>query len=171
MRRDRIFDILQKESKPMKGDQLAKILGVSRQVVVQDIAIMRAQGVKVIATPQGYLLQEDYQKQPRKIFACCHSTTQEMADELETVVYYGGKVVDVIVEHPLYGEIQGNIAVANLADVQSFMKKIHKQEVVPLAALTNGVHLHTIEAPSWEILDNIEHRLLEKGYMITQDNN
>ena len=170
MRKNLILDILQNANKPIKGGQLAEKVGVSRQIVVQDIAVMRAQGVGIIATPQGYLLQQTHQNQPQKILACCHTTIQEMADELETVVYYGGKVINVIVEHPVYGEIQGNIAAANLADVQAFMEKIQEQDAVPLAALTNGIHLHTVEAPDWEILEAIEHRLLEKGYIVTQDN-
>ena len=167
VRRDKIMAILEDRKAPIKGAELAKMVEVSRQVVVQDIAVMRAQGVDIIATPQGYLLNKRPQeKNCVRIFACQHEGMSTMQDELETIVAYGGYVRNVIVEHPIYGEITGNLFLSSLYEVSQFMEKVQSAKAMPLSALTKGVHLHTIEAKNEEILQHIAHILLEKHYLV-----
>lgn len=51
-RRLRVLDIL-KEGERVRGTELAKALGVSRQIIVGDVALLKAGGVPVISTPRG----------------------------------------------------------------------------------------------------------------------
>ena len=167
MRRDKIMEILENSTAPIKGAELAKMVEVSRQVVVQDIAVMRAQGLDIMATPQGYLLNRQPQERSCvRIFACQHEGMQAMRDELETIVTYGGYVRNVLVEHPIYGEIAGNLFLGSLYEVSQFMEKVQSIEAIPLSALTKGVHLHTVEAKNEEILQQIAHILLKKHYLL-----
>ena len=141
MRRDKIMEILENSTAPVKGAELAKMVEVSRQVVVQDIAVMRAQGLDIMATPQGYLLNRQPQERSCvRIFACQHVGMQAMRDELETIIAYGGYVRNVLVEHPIYGEITGNLFLGSLYEVSQFMEKVQSVEAIPLSALTKGVH-------------------------------
>lgn len=169
MRREDIMTILEQSSEPIKGSQLAEMVGVSRQVVVQDIAIMRAGGAQIMATPSGYILDNKAQEKPRQLFACFHLSYSAMEDELETIVLCGGHILNVIVEHPVYGEIQGNLAISTLQEVAAFMAKVQENDAIPLSTLTNGIHLHTVEAKNWEILEYIKHKLWEKGYLVNDE--
>ena len=54
-RRNQIVDILKHSSSPVPGTQLAQILDVSRQVIVQDIALIRAKNIDVFSTNRGYV--------------------------------------------------------------------------------------------------------------------
>ena len=139
---------------------------VSRQVIVQDIAILRAEGNEIIATPQGYImLKYPLDKMEKKIIACSHDRSG-IEDELKTIISLGGKVIDVIVEHPVYGELKGMLMLSSIYDVDVFIKKLDEGEGQPLLVLTGGVHLHTIEAESKKKLNMIEEMLKDKGYLI-----
>ncbi|KJS83012.1 MAG: transcriptional regulator [Peptococcaceae bacterium BICA1-8] len=167
-RRHIILDILKESPKPTKGSQLSETLGVSRQVIVQDIALLRAEGQDVIATPRGYLLIKNIINAPQKllrVFACQHNQ-QGMEEELRIIVSLGGKVIDVIVEHPLYGELKGNIMLEKMEDVEEFIGNLNNSGAEPLSVLTKGIHLHTIEAPSRVILDNIQQELKKAGLLV-----
>ncbi|MCI1946348.1 transcription repressor NadR [Clostridium luticellarii] len=166
-RRLSIKEILEKSNKPQKGHVLAEKLGVTRQVIVKDIAILRAEGKSIIATPDGYLIPKVEEKSVRKVIAVSHKT-DEMEEELKTIVKFGGKIEDVIVEHPVYGEIKGMLMIKNLYDVDNFLYNINKYKAEPLLILTGGVHLHTIVADNYDILENIINALKEKGYIISE---
>jgi transcriptional regulator of NAD metabolism len=165
-RREKISQMLRDSDMPLSGTYLAKILDVSRQVIVQDIAILRAEGREIMATPQGYIIP-DYPARysARRIIACVHTRTG-IKDELTTIIAMGGRVLDVIVEHPLYGEIRGNLMLNSIYDVEEFCKKLENGTGQPLLLLTNGIHLHTIEADIESKLDMIEDKLRSKGYII-----
>ncbi len=165
-RRKYIEDLLKKSGKPQKGHILAEELGVTRQVIVKDIAILRAEGKKIIATPEGYLIPKEEKIMIKKVIAVSHGTSG-IDEELKIIVKFGGIVEDVIVEHPLYGEISGMIMVKTLYDIENFMKKIHEYKAEPLLILTGGVHLHTIAAENEEILKNIINELKSKDYLIS----
>jgi len=164
-RRERLLRLLHQTEKPVSGGNLAELLGVSRQVVVHDIAILRAKGEDIMATPQGYLLFAGRKHKPCKVFAVRH-TPEDIEDELKTIIACGGKVLDVIVEHPLYGELRGMLMLASLADLQEFMDKYRSYEAKPLSALTQGVHLHSVEADSEQRLLMIEGELRKKKYLL-----
>ncbi|MDI6601651.1 MAG: transcription repressor NadR [Thermoanaerobacteraceae bacterium] len=162
-RRHRIIEILEKGD-VVSGSELSSRLGVSRQVVVQDIAILRAAGKKILSTPQGYCLEGNMQRKTR-IFACKHDM-DKVYEELSTIVDYGGKVLDVIVEHPIYGELKGYLMISSRYDLDNFMKSIKESQGKLLSSLTGGVHLHTVEAESEAVLDRIEKALREKGFLM-----
>ncbi|NLY42826.1 MAG: transcription repressor NadR [Clostridiaceae bacterium] len=164
-RRNKITEILEEEPIAISGSQLASMLGVSRQVIVQDIAVLRAAGVDIIATPQGYMLNRLEKGGFRKTIVSKHEK-EHIRDELITIVDEGGTVIDVIVEHSIYGQICGNIMVSSRRDVDDFIDKICKEDVKPLCDLTGGIHLHTIECKNEEVMARIEEKLFQKGYLI-----
>lgn len=164
-RRDRILDILKEKTKPVSGSRLSKKLGVSRQVIVQDIALLRASGINIYATPQGYLLPGDTKDNIIKVIACYHNQ-ENTKKELEIIVDNGGKIIDVIVEHPIYGEIKGNLMLNSRLDINKFMKMYKKEETLPLSFLTGGTHLHTIQVPNEEAFEKIIFELNKNGYLI-----
>ncbi|SHI86231.1 transcription repressor NadR [Lutispora thermophila] len=164
-RREKILSILKDRSVPLTGTDLSKLTGVSRQVIVQDIAILRARGLNIIATPQGYLLMKDLKNRMRKIIACCHDK-MGMRKELEIIVDNGGKVIDVIVEHSLYGEIKAMLMLESRLDIDNFMRHYENSDTKPLSMLTGGVHLHTIEVPDETSYYHIVSDLEKHGYLI-----
>lgn len=165
-RRSAIIDVLKKSKTPITGTDLSEHFDVSRQIIVQDIAIIRASGTNVIATSSGYILpQKTDRKKIIKTFVSKHIGFDRMEEELYIVVEYGGKVIDVIVEHPVYGEIVGTLHLSTIEDVDAFIKKVKETGAKPLSILTEGDHFHTIEVPSEKIYDLIMAELREKGFI------
>ncbi len=162
-RRSEILNLLRSSKKSLKGSYLADKFNVTRQVIVQDIAILRAEGEDIISTNRGYMIAE--QNKILKTLACKHFTYAEMEDELNTIVDNGGKVKDIIVEHKVYGEIKANLEVANRVQVKDFIKHVKESEAEPLSSLTAGLHLHTIEVEDEETYRNIKSDLEKKGYL------
>lgn len=158
-RRNRLVDKLQKTGTPVTGTALAQELGVSRQVIVGDIAILRAAGMEIYATPQGYLLPAARTPAAKTAKIACHHGWDKLADELAIIIDNGGKVLDVIVEHPVYGELKANLMLASRRDLAEFLRSLKNSGAEPLSAITGGVHLHTVEVPSPEVLARIEREL------------
>jgi hypothetical protein len=168
-RRRRILERLKDAGEPVTGTELAEEFDVSRQVIVQDIALLRAEGQDIIATLRGYLLPAPAAEgSVRRTFATVH-TRADIAEELNTIVDNGGHVLDVVIEHPLYGELRGLLMVRSRRDVQQFVAKMNEQGALPLLTLTGGPHLHTVEAPSEEHLDRIEKALDRAGFLLKAD--
>lgn len=165
VRRNKIIELLEESNNPISGSELSLKLDVSRQVIVQDIAILRAEGYKITATSQGYVLDTEVLNSTRKVIASNHDK-DDIEDELNTIVDMGGTIIDVIVEHNLYGQLSANLMVSSRREVKKFVEKIKDKKTKPLCALTDGVHLHTIEAKNEEIIKDIEDKLFEKGYLL-----
>lgn len=165
-RREKILNLLKENDKSVTGSKLAEKFEVSRQVIVQDIALLRAQGKEILATSQGYIMPQRGSQMVTKTVACRHNKA-EIREELEIIIKYGGRIKDVIVEHPIYGELKGILRIQSKSDLDSFMKKYNNEAVKPLLTLTEGVHLHTVEALNQEVLSVIEEKLKEKGYLLT----
>lgn len=166
-RRNNIITAIKRSSMPLTGAYLARLYNVSRQIIVQDVAILRAAGYDIIATPQGYIMPRGSQPQRiSRVMAVKHGHN-EIEDELNTIVDLGGRVLDVIIEHPVYGEFKGRLMMSSRSDIRAYLEIMKKEEAEPLSALTEGVHLHTIEADSIQVLDRIEKALLEKGYLLS----
>ena len=79
-RREQILEILSGSSKAVSGKELAARLGVSRQVIVQDIALLRANGENIYSTNLGYLCP--VQRSVSRVFKTCH-TDEQVAEELQ----------------------------------------------------------------------------------------
>ena len=164
-RRKKLLELISNTTEPLSGSALAKQLGVSRQVIVQDIALLRAVDKNIISTAKGYLLYQQDAKKARRCFFVYH-TTEQIEDELCTVVDLGGSILDVFVEHEIYGTITADLNLKNRRDVMEFVERVRTNKTVPLKELTAGKHTHTIEADTEEVLDVIEAELLKKGYLV-----
>ena len=165
-RREALANILRSSQEPVTGTSLARELGVSRQIIVSDIAILRAGGADVFATPQGYVMpSKGLTEKITATLACSHSTVQ-LKDELNTIVDNGGKVLDVVVEHPLYGEIKANLMLVSRREVADFIAKLAQSGAEPLSIVTGGVHLHTVEVPNLKALEKIEQELKTQQILI-----
>lgn len=167
-RRKNILDALAKAEEPLTGGDLAKRFTVSRQVIVQDIALLRARGEEVLATPRGYILASKLRKELITATLVCQHSPAEVETELLAIVRQGGRVLDVIVEHPIYGELRGLLMINSLQDVHRFMEKISRTAARPLSDLTEGLHLHTVEVPDATSLQEIKMALRELGFLMEE---
>ncbi len=163
-RRKEILKILYNAKNPISGTELGDKFNVSRQVIVQDIAILRAEGEDIMATPRGYIMIKQSLGIIKKIVSQ-HNKSDELEDELRIIVNNGGKIIDVIVEHPVYGEITANLDLKDNKDIDIFIDKISKAKGKPLSALTDGLHIHNIEVNSEEDYNKIKAKLFEKNYL------
>lgn len=163
-RRAKIIEVLEKTKKPIPGNELAKLFNVTRQIIVQDIAILRASGKDILSTSSGYMIESSQRLITKKV-ACRHSR-KELKEELMTFVECGCKIVDVIVEHPIYGELHGILMISNSKDVENFLNNLEQKEAALLSELTGGVHLHTIEAINEDAINKARMILKEKGILL-----
>ena len=169
-RRKEIARLLEVSGEPLKGAELASRFEVSRQVIVQDLAILRAEGAALVATPRGYLaVQPEQTAGLVKTVATRHNDFSSMEEELLIFVEEGARVLNVIVEHPLYGEITGSLMITTKRDVQHFMEKMRESGGEPLASLTAGVHLHRVQVPDEKSWEKIFSRLKEKKYLAAEE--
>ncbi len=161
-RRSRILRILQNSDSPVSGGALARELQVSRQVIVQDIALLRANGMDIYSTNRGYVLPKSVRFS--RIFKVHHSD-EDLEEELTLFVDTGGTVEDVFIYHRAYDVIRGELGIRSRLDVEQYMEKISSGKSTPLKNITEGFHYHTVTAASEEILDVIEQRLQERGFL------
>ena len=164
-RRKAILEKLEGASQPLSASHLAKELGVSRQIIVGDVALLRAENHAIMATHRGYLLAEHLQI-PKSYYhgklACKHSA-KEVRLELETIVQNGGNILDVEVEHPIYGMITAPLNIAKQDDIDYFMDKLSRYQGSLLSSLTEGIHLHTISCQDRETFEKIFQALEKEG--------
>lgn len=163
-RRQAILKLLQSASGPISASALAGRLSVSRQVIVGDIALLRAGGEEIQATPRGYCFQPSGPGLTRRV-AVCHSDG-DMEAELNAMVDQGCTVVDVIVEHPLYGQLTGALQLASRYDVAQFIVRSRSADAQPLSALTGGIHLHTLLCPDEAAFRRVLTVLREQGFLL-----
>lgn len=167
-RRKEILKRLTDAAEPVSASALAGELGVSRQIVVGDVALLRAAGTQIDATPRGYQLHPEA-KGYTGILACAHRTAEEMRTELYTVVDQGGVVVDVAVENPLYGELRGNLNLASRYDVDNFIQQAAETPECLLSRMTGGVHLHTLRCPDEATFCRVRDALDELGLLYKKE--
>nr|WP_317283180.1 transcription repressor NadR [uncultured Sellimonas sp.] len=161
-RRKEILTTLKESKTPVPGTKLAGLFSVSRQVIVQDIAVLRAAGYNIISTYRGYLCQDG--KNTQRIFCVSH-TDNEIEEELNTIVDFGGTAEDVFIHHNVYGTLRAELSIHSRKQVQDFIKEIRSGQSSPLKNITYGRHYHTISAENEEILDAIEEELKKKNFM------
>ncbi|WP_130810556.1 transcription repressor NadR [Olsenella sp. Marseille-P4559] len=162
-RRAKIVALLDSAGEPISGGQLAGELGVSRQVIVQDIALLRRSGIEVESTHRGYVVRRS--DVPRRIFKVRHSEEQ-IEDELNLIVDLGGTVEDVVVNHRTYGVISVSLNVSSRRDVARYLAEIASSRSTPLSRVTSGYHFHHVSAPTEEALDEIGAALAERGFLV-----
>lgn len=162
-RRDKIIATMQENRMPVPGKELASFYNVSRQVIVQDIALMRAAGYDIISTNRGYILNSP--KSVKRIFKVQH-TDEQMEDELYSIVDLGGCVETVIVNHKVYGRMEAKLHITSRRVAWGFLEDIRSGKSSPLKNITSNYHYHEVHADSEETLDMIENMLREKGYLV-----
>lgn len=165
-RRKKIIDYLIKSKNPTKGNEFSEIFNVSRQVIVQDIAVLRAQGYEITATPQGYIITGKELEGFIEEIVSKHETIEDIREELNIVVDNGGEVIDVTVDHPFYGEFNGKLMIKSRLDVKNFLFQMEESNAEPLSKMNDGIHLHKIKAPSKEILEEIKEQLKNRGFLV-----
>jgi len=161
-RRKAIVNLLLSSQEPVSGANLSKEFGVSRQIIVQDIAVLKGIGYDILSTHSGYVLQQSPLKE--KVFKV-HHTTEQTEEELNLIVDLGGTVVDVFVWHKVYGKVEAKLNIFSRLQVKQFIEGVRSGKSTELMNITGGYHYHTVRADSEEILDQIEAALNEQGYI------
>lgn len=161
-RREQIIKILKNSTEPVSGTWLAKELDVSRQVIVQDMALIRANGIDVMSTNRGYIFHE--MQEVSRVFKVIH-TDEQVEEELNLFVDLGGKVDDVFVYHKVYGVIKVPMNIKSRRDVRKYMEGISSGKSTNLKNLTSNYHYHTITAEDEQTLDFIQDELSQKGFL------
>ncbi len=166
-RRAGILQLLTEQGQPLSGTALAKAFGVSRQVIVQDIALMRAENHKILSTNKGYVYRSPQAEDamPKQVFYVRHGR-ERVEEEFLIITELGGRVLDVAVEHELYGTIQVDLLIENPQDAREFAQRLSGCRDNPLNVLTDGCHYHTVAAPSEKLLELIGKELESKGYLL-----
>jgi hypothetical protein len=164
MRRQELLQRLHQETKPVSATALAREYGVSRQIIVGDIALLRAGGAPISATPRGYVLEQESQGVLHTV-AVQHQN-QEMEQELLICVDNGCTVLDVIVEHSVYGQLVGQLQLSSRYDVEQFLNRVRSGGARPLSDLTGGIHLHRLRCPSEEAFQRVCQQLDEAGFLL-----
>lgn len=166
-RREKIIQILQVSKEPISARKLAQQFSVSRQVIVGDVALLRAEGQEITATPRGYIygvLEFDKANQYIGKVVCYH-TEEQTEEELSIIVDHGGEILDVEVEHPFYGLLSGKLQIQSRHDLKEFLEAMRKNNSKMLSSLTGGVHLHTIRCADQEAFIRIKKALDQAGIL------
>ena len=163
-RRNAIARELERAAAPLSATALAKQFGVSRQIIVGDIALLRAAGMDITATPRGYIIPRSTTG-VRCTLATRH-TGEQMESELHAMVDQGCTVLDVTVEHPIYGQLTGPLNLSNRYEVGQFIARCREEAATPLAHLTEGIHLHTVLCPDEAAFARVQTALRELGVLL-----
>ena len=161
-RRKSIVNLLLSENRPVSGSELSKKYGVSRQIIVKDISILKEQGNDILATSAGYVIRSSPLKE--RVFKVFH-TTEQTEDELKLIVDLGGTIADVFVWHKAYGKMEAKLNISSRSQIDQFIESVRSGKSVELMHITGGYHYHTVRAENEEVLNRIELTLTEKGYI------
>ena len=167
-RRQNIIQVLKSASGPVSAGRFAGMFGVSRQIIVGDIALLRASGTDITATPRGYILTRSSEGIVHRI--PCRHRPEDMKEELEILVDNGCLVRDVIVEHPIYGQLVGQLDISTRHNVSEFITQVALSDAAPLSDLTGGIHLHTIICPDEETHLRVLEKLRKRGFLFEDHN-
>lgn len=164
-RRKGIATLLMSAEKAISGAELAARFGVSRQIIVQDISVLKASGYNILSTHYGYVVNAS--PLVERVFKVRH-TTQQTEDELNCIVDLGGTVVDVFVWHKVYGKVEAKLNIFSRLHVKQFIEGVRSGKSSELMNITGGYHYHTVRAESEDILDSIEKELKERKYIVPE---
>lgn len=161
-RRKAIVNMLLSSTEPISGGKLSDEFGVSRQIIVQDITVLKGSGYGILSTHNGYIIQQSPLKE--RVFKMYH-TTEQTEDELTTIVILGGTVVDVFVWHKVYGKMTAALNIFSPLHIKQFIEGVRSGKSTELMNITGGYHYHTVRAESEQMLDEIERALKSKSYI------
>lgn len=165
-RRQAIAHRLEGAEGPVSATALAREFSVSRQIIVGDVALLRATGMEITATPRGYVLPREPVGYIRTL-ACCH-TSEQVEEELHAMVDQGCTVLDVIVDHPIYGQLTGALSLSNRYEVAQFLQRYRAHSAAPLSLLTEGIHLHTVLFPDHACYLRVTDELRRLGFLLEE---
>ncbi|UOQ45237.1 transcription repressor NadR [Halobacillus salinarum] len=168
-RREHILSLLKQHGKPVTGSSLAEEMNVTRQVIVGDVSLLKAQGEPIVATSQGYMYMTEAKDELgyERTIVCKHSPA-ETELELNILVDHGVHVQDVVVEHPIYGDLTAQLRISNRRDVRKFIERIDSTNSSFLSELTDGIHTHKIYSDSEEALEEAVEELSEAGILVKE---
>lgn len=161
-RRKAIANLLLSSNEAVSGGKLSEEFGVSRQIIVQDITVLKGSGYDILSTHNGYIIQKSPLKD--RIFKV-HHTTEQTEDELNTIVELGGTIVDVFVWHKVYGKMTAPLNIFSTLHVKQFLEGVRSGKSTELMTITGGYHYHTVRADSEDTLNKIEQVLNQKNYI------
>ena len=161
-RRKKILSLLMEMDGPVTGVFIAEKMNVSRQIIVSDIALLRAEGCDILSTSQGYVLNEA--KSVSRVFKVIHSD-EDVEKELNLFVDLGGRVSEVFVYHRVYGVVRAEMNIRSRLDVRKFVSDLKNGKSSPLKNVTSGYHYHTVHAEDVKILDIIGAELEKNGFL------
>lgn len=166
-RRQEILKLLSSHATPVNGSELAKAFGVSRQIIVQDIALLRAANRDILSTNKGYILHQTMENfSGVQTVVCVKHSLEQTMEEMQIILDYGGSMLDVSIDHDLYGHIRADLVINSVADATEFCNKMKQSTSKPLKVLTDDCHYHTITAPSGKALQMILSELKEKQFLL-----
>ena len=165
-RRQAIAQRLAQAEGPVSAAALAREFSVSRQIIVGDVALLRAGGMDIAATPRGYVLPRESGGLVRTL--ACRHTGEQMEEELNAIVDQGCTVIDVIVDHPIYGQLTGPLQLSSRYDVGQFVARCRKESAAPLSLLTEGIHLHTVSCPDEDAFRRVRTALKAQGVLLEE---
>ena len=163
-RREKIEQLLRQADHPLSASHIAAQFAVSRQIIVGDIALLRAAGADISATPRGYVILRETGGLVRQV-AVQHDAAG-MGDELNAMVDQGCTVLDVIVDHPIYGQLTGPLQLSSRYDVGQFLARCAQSDARPLSELTEGIHLHTLSCPDEAAFGRVCRELRRLGVLL-----
>lgn len=164
-RRRRLLALLSDSRRPVSGSELGQRLNATRQTVVQDVALLRARGEPIVGTARGYLLATSLAPNTHRALLPVHHRPDETEEELSLLIDLGLRIVDVVVDHPVYGEIRGMLMLDSREDLREWLAGIREKRARLLSELTDGIHLHTVDAPRADLLERARRALREKGFL------
>ena len=164
-RRKAIVNLLLSAKDPISGGELAQRFNISRQIIVQDITVLKGTGYEILSTNQGYVMQRS--PLAERVFKVRH-TTDQTEDELSCIVDLGGTVVDVFVWHKVYGRIDAPLNIFSQMQIKQFLEGVRTGQSTELMHITGGYHYHTVRAESEAVLDRIEAALAERNYIVPE---
>ena len=165
-RRRQLLSLLSGSRRPLSGTELGQHLNATRQTVVQDIALLRARGEPIIATARGYLLATSIVPNRHRALLPVKHRPEKTEEELSLLLDLGLRVVDVQIDHPVYGEIRGMLMLDSREDLKEWLKNVREKQAHLLSELTDGFHIHTVEAPRADLLERARSMLRERGFLV-----
>ena len=100
-RKQQLLELLKESPSALNGQSLAEHFHVTRQIIVQDIALLRADGAPILSTNRGYLYKDHEESNAvHQLFKIQHRA-EDMEAELLAIVDNGGRVQNILIEHPV----------------------------------------------------------------------
>ena len=156
-----VYETILNSESPISGTNLANKFHVSRQVIVQDIALLKARNIQIFATHKGYVCSPE---KVSRVFACYHNSDR-IEEEMNAIVDCGGCIENVFVKHDVYGKLEASMSISSRKQVKEFMESLAQKKSKPLTDLTSGYHCHTVSAKTKEDLDAIEQSLRKLHFL------